>query len=58
MPLSAAIGPLHLNTADAPCIGLYNKTDPTIFGVISQRSQNVTDIEHFDAKAIFQTLQS
>ena len=52
-------GPLHLaDAADAPCIGLYNKTDPTIFGVIGQRSQNVIDIEHFDAKAIFQTLQS
>lgn len=50
-------GPLHLaDAAGAKCIGLYNKTNPEVYGVIGDNCVNVTDIEQFDAQQIFQQI--
>ena len=46
-------GPLHLaDAAGVNCIGLFNKTNPTVFGVLGNNSINVEDIVNFDAKEI------
>ncbi len=50
-------GPLHLaDAAGAKCIGLYNKTNPEVYGVIGDNCVNVTDIAQFDAQQIFQQI--
>ncbi len=44
-------GPLHLaDAANVPCIGLYNKTCTTTFGLLNKQSICITDIEQFDVK--------
>jgi len=41
-------GPLHLaDAAGACCFGLYNHTDPRIYGVLGSTSINMTDIHAF-----------
>lgn len=46
-------GPLHLaDAAGVNCIGLFNKTNSTIFGVLGNNSIHVEDIVNFDAKKI------
>ncbi|NLS11532.1 glycosyltransferase family 9 protein [Vibrio sp. SM6] len=48
-------GPLHLaDSANVKCIGLYNRTCTTTFGLLSDPSVCVKNIETFDVK---QTLQ-
>lgn len=50
-------GPLHLaDAAGAKCIGLYNKTNPDVYGVIGDNCVNVTDLEHFDAQQVFKQI--
>jgi ADP-heptose:LPS heptosyltransferase len=45
-------GPLHLaDAAGVKCYGLYNKTDPKTFGVLGERSVNITDFEQADKGA-------
>jgi ADP-heptose:LPS heptosyltransferase len=46
-------GPLHLaDAAGVNCIGLFNKTNPIVFGVLGNNSINVEDIVNFDAREI------
>ncbi|OCH43075.1 glycosyltransferase family 9 protein [Aliivibrio fischeri] len=50
-------GPLHLaDAARVPCVGLYNKTNPEVFGVIGSRSINVKDINYIDVSNVFTVL--
>ncbi|ACH67154.1 glycosyl transferase, family 9 [Aliivibrio fischeri MJ11] len=46
-------GPLHLaDAAGVNCIGLFNKTNPIVFGVLGNNSINVEDIVNFDVRGI------
>ncbi|MFW8565346.1 glycosyltransferase family 9 protein [Orrella sp. 11846] len=46
-------GPLHLaDAANARCVGLYTATSPIHYGVLNDKSINVTDIDNLDAQAI------
>ncbi len=50
-------GPLHLaDAAGAKCIGLYNKTNPEVYGVIGDNCVNITDIDNFDAKDVLKQI--
>lgn len=47
-------GPLHLaDAADVTCLGLFNKTNPAIYGVLGVNSINIEDIVNFDVKENF-----
>ncbi|OEF25518.1 glycosyltransferase family 9 protein [Vibrio rumoiensis] len=53
--LSCDTGPLHLaDAAGANCIGLFNRTDPNIYGVVGRTSINIQGIDEFDAPRYFQ----
>ncbi|AAW88145.1 possible heptosyltransferase [Aliivibrio fischeri ES114] len=50
-------GPLHLaDAAGVSCIGLYNKTNPEVFGVVGNNSINTTDISNINIDSIFTVL--
>ncbi len=50
-------GPLHLaDAAGASCVGLYNKTNPEVFGVIGSHSINIKDISYIDVSDVFNVL--
>ncbi|MBY6199331.1 lipopolysaccharide heptosyltransferase family protein [Vibrio hangzhouensis] len=45
-------GPLHLaDAADVCCYGLYNETNPAIFGVLGEKSVNIMNFEQTDEGA-------
>lgn len=49
--ISCDTGPLHLaDASNCRCLGLYNKTDPEVFGVLNELSHNVQieDIDNLD----------
>jgi ADP-heptose:LPS heptosyltransferase len=49
-------GPLHLaDAAGVNCIGLYNKTNPAVFGVLGKNSVNAV-LEDFDPKHALETV--
>ncbi len=50
-------GPLHLaDAADVSCVGIFNKTDPKIYGLLGKNCAYILDIEDFDAKALVEQL--
>jgi ADP-heptose:LPS heptosyltransferase len=50
--MCADTGPLHLaDAAGAACVGLFTTTNIEHYGVLNDRSVNVTDVEHFDINA-------
>ncbi|AZL86514.1 lipopolysaccharide heptosyltransferase family protein [Aliivibrio salmonicida] len=50
-------GPLHLaDAAGAKCIGLYTHTNIENFGVLGEKSVNITNIDNFNALSICRSL--
>ena len=50
-------GPLHLaDAAGVHCIGLFNKTNPTVFGVLGEHSINVENIVYLDVRDILRNV--
>lgn len=49
--LSCDTGPLHLaDAAGVHCIGIFNKTDPKVYGVLGRFSINLKSIDEFDSR--------
>lgn len=55
--ISCDTGPLHLADAvNTPCVGLFTHTDPTVYGMLGDNVQYITNPNNFNAKQIWQTL--
>lgn len=53
--LSCDTGPLHLaDAAGANCIGLFNQTNPQVYGVIGETSVNINSIDELDLPKFLQ----
>lgn len=50
-------GPLHLaDAAGANCIGLFNRTEPSVFGVLGENCINIQGVDDFDSAPIISHL--
>ena len=55
--LSCDTGPLHLaDAAGVNCIGIFNKTDPKVYGVLGRFSINLKSIDEFDSRHYFSVM--